>query len=1153
MVTCCTPAAVWAQEESSETVAREPDDSPNTEQTIYVPFSKLQDVFEREGRGVFLPYDQFQELWETARRADTPAPEEKPPVESVIKQITSEAIISQDVVEVQSQLSIELLKMGWNTIPIRLRGAAIQEATVNDAPARIVVAPDGGYELLYQRTEQSEREISLRLQYVRAFEKSPGQNYVKFSAPHAPVNRWRIRIPEPGVKVSISPMIAATETHKNDSQGSGEPLSDESNTGDEEDLDSAGEGNGAETAAELLAFVGSASEVTIRRTPKAEGATGLAALANVRSEQEVYIADGALRSQAQIEYSISRATVAKLTLRVPLDVKVINLFDDNVRRWSITDNAAWQVIDVELFEPATTHQGLVIELEKLLDPKSLASVQIPTIVAQNVARQSGIIALRIDPSLRAEVAERQGVLQVDSSELPAALARKEWAFAYQYTSSQFALAVSLEPVTPRIETLQLVEAYLLPELLQVDVHAVYDIQRAGVFRLKYSVPEGFEIEAVRGQAGEGRVAAAVDSHHLSDDALEVSLSRRAQGKVGLLIRLARRLDDDNLRSPTGQTSDFALELPKPTDEFLSRSAGSLIVYGPDSLRFSPTQSSGIQPVPYQQAASKVASLRQGQHPTARPTLAYSYSDQAASLLLSVERRSPYIAVRQRTSVTVDSGVTKFNILLFYDIRYSAVESVRIDIPDSVVSLLRNDSRLIRDSVIEPSPDDVAEGYVAWNFTGDSELLGQQKIVLSCEVRSSELSIGASEEISVPNVIPRNVDRSWGQVVVAKSESLDVQPPESLDGLRPIDPQVDVMNDARIPGATRAWEFVDDWSLKLTATRYELEDVKRTSVERMLVRAVLTRSGKHSVQVLYRMLSARQRIAIEFPEGAEFDSQPVRINGIPVALERGEEDLLYLPLSESKPGEEFVLETRYSVPGGFDQFGLPHLPENPAVQKVYLQLYLPEERGLYHFDGPWTEEFRWDARKNLYWIPRPNRSDKQLDSWITEDISVSAGPPFQTDGVGYLFSTLRPEAPPASSIRLFVANRNLVSGILVALIALIGFALVRTSLATKLSAVAILLILGVVVGILAPILGYQLLNAPIYGGLTVVAIAWATAWLIGGIKVATGRLKNATEASPNSDSTETAFRETNAKDVASDAPDDPPDQPSQNDGDEEGQQ
>ena len=54
-------------------------DKPLREQTIYIPYSKLRETFEKEGRGVYLPYDQFQELWRKARLADQPQIEQRPP------------------------------------------------------------------------------------------------------------------------------------------------------------------------------------------------------------------------------------------------------------------------------------------------------------------------------------------------------------------------------------------------------------------------------------------------------------------------------------------------------------------------------------------------------------------------------------------------------------------------------------------------------------------------------------------------------------------------------------------------------------------------------------------------------------------------------------------------------------------------------------------------------------------------------------------------------------------------------------------------------------------------------------------------------------------------------------------------------------------
>ena len=99
------------------------------------------------------------------------------------------------------------------------------------------------------------------------------------------------------------------------------------------------------------------------------------------------------------------------------------------------------------------------------------------------------------------------------------------------------------------------------------------------------------------------------------------------------------------------------------------------------------------------------------------------------------------------------------------------------------------------------------------------------------------------KIDLPKFQVPNVDRYWGQIVASKAETIEVNVAGETKGLRGIDPQRDLMAGASVPNAARAFEFHDDWSIDLEATRYELEEVKRTSIDRALVRMVVTRGAR----------------------------------------------------------------------------------------------------------------------------------------------------------------------------------------------------------------------------------------------------------------------------------------------------------------------
>ena len=113
-----------------------------------------------------------------------------------------------------------------------------------------------------------------------------------------------------------------------------------------------------------------------------------------------------------------------------------------------------------------------------------------------------------------------------------------------------------------------------------------------------------------------------------------------------------------------------------------------------------------------------------------------------------------------------------------------------------------------------------------------------------------------------------------------------------------------------------------------------------------------------------MRSAEQRLAVDLPEGAAFDTQPLRINGRPATLEKGGQDEYYVPLVGANADQPFVLELRYTLRGDGSRLDLPGFPQEPAVIKAYLCVYLPETRTLLGVRGPWTRGVRLAIRQAL---------------------------------------------------------------------------------------------------------------------------------------------------------------------------------------------
>ncbi len=1088
----CFLHPVSAQTKSEQTsTADESQSSPNAqvddekrneprphEQTIYVPYNKLRDVFEQQGRGVFLPYEKFQELWQAARSHAVPVPTPAHPVDSLITEIDSEAEVGQEVVTVNATLRIELLKPGWTKVPLRLSDAAIRSATIAGETARIITLDDGHHFLLIENPDKKSRQVELKLEYVRAYEKSPGKNSVRFFSPQASVNRWRVRVPQDGIKINIQPLIAAAE------------LTPQPNASDKST-----ESQGSQPETAIVAFVGATPQVQIEWTAKAEGATGLTALATAQAVQEVMIDEGIARTRATLRYEISRAQLSKLVVDVPLDQKIVNVYDNNVRRWEINEVNSMRRIEVELFEPAAQQQTLVIEMEQGIDQagpvqQEKIEASVPIVKAVDVGRQQGTVVVRVAPALRAEVTERVGVLQLDSNELPPSVKDQTWNFAYRYTALPYSLKLSLEKVQPKISVTQLVEAYIEPEQIQAELMAVYNIENAGVFQLELQIPNGFEVRQVRGATISDAPALQVDTHDIPADnptRMNITLQRKAIGRVGLKVELVRRLTDNNLLTPTGSSSTLPVPIPQAKQILLDQVSGRLVIYSPESLRINPNVPQGLRAIAVEEAFDGIASSRNGRMPALRPVLAYAFAEQPASLDIVAERRKPFVTAGQRLAVRVESGVIRYEALIMFEIEYSGVKSLRIDVPTAIASELRNPGPL-RDRPVEPLPNDVAEGYVAKSYAGSSELIGKQNITLTWEQKIGELDIGKSIEISVPHLRPMGTDRAWGQIVLAKNETLDIEPLGTPQGLRPIDPDQDVFPTAKIEKAAWALEFHDNWTLNLSATRYQMEEVKRTSIERALVRTIITRGGQLGVQALYRIRSARQRLTIKLPSDSEYDANPLRINGSPVPLERGNPNELFVPLVGQNAEQPFVLDLRYTHKGNQQKLEMPEFPEDPAAQKVYYSVFLPKELVLIDYRGNWTDEWTW-SNQGFKRVPLANQTDSALESWVTDQIPISSSPPFQHDGTSWLFSTLKPQVGVNGTLALQVVDERIFAAIIFAALIAIGLIWLVRPVVEKLVVVALIVGAIIACGIFLPTLAHQLLNISTYAAMAVVGLLW----------------------------------------------------------------
>ena len=131
LIATTLPPFVIAQGESGA-----PADAPGVrvEKSYYVPFEKIEEVFEKTGRGIFLPYEEFLELWNKAN-VKPPEKTEGPPADAVIRSGTYTGRVTGDVADLEVTYDVEALKKGWSKLRLPISHVAVKSVKISNPDA----------------------------------------------------------------------------------------------------------------------------------------------------------------------------------------------------------------------------------------------------------------------------------------------------------------------------------------------------------------------------------------------------------------------------------------------------------------------------------------------------------------------------------------------------------------------------------------------------------------------------------------------------------------------------------------------------------------------------------------------------------------------------------------------------------------------------------------------------------------------------------------------------------------------------------------------------------------------------------------------------------------------------------------------------------
>lgn len=906
-----------------------------TERNIYLPYEDLDKLFEKEGRGVFLPYKEFLDLRNQLQLKEQQAA--NPPADGVFKAATYQATVEgkdeAQVLVIQAKLELESFqKSGWATVPLGKIGSGISEAQTGNA--RLRLGPDG-YEALLPAA--GVYEIALKM--VAPITRKDGDRAVKLQLPQTPVSRVEATIPEQGWQFNLSEGVAYTSTPQ-----------------------------GPNTKLEF--FFGNLPDISLSWKKQGEE-TSLTALLFAETTAKAKVLPGALQTQAAIHYRILRAGVDSFEIAVPKPHEVLAVEGANIQEWNVAEEGETQKLSIKLFAPAKNEYQLDLTLETSLATLP-AAIQVPKLETTGAVRQSGTIELTASPDLKVDLAGLEGLTQQTAGAGQTEDGQAKMG-AYRFLRTPYVMALNVQKADPVVQVDSETMVTVRPETTELRTLFRYQVKRAGIFETTIQIPAGFEGYSVIGDV--------VDNFGINGNNLLVSFKERQASSFTLIL---------NARAPRASEAE-ALTVPVYIIAGAERHDAKVGLAIHTSLEPTTDDPGGMRPEPvssmsreignftnivdtsnvlrgngniFQRQMGNVSLTVAGSPSSDAPlTTAFAYRGTVAPAKISFRVKESQVTARVTTKVDVQEQLVRFRWTLDYSILYSGIDQLVLRLPKAIAANLRVENGAYKElnQNFQPpgAPNPPNADVVHWAITLRNKTLGDYKLELSLD----QPQAGQAFEFTVPEIAVVGVFKEDGQIAVSKGDNLELTE-KSQVGLESIDPRE--LTSLPDQGVLRAYKYQQHpIALSLSALKSQFLGVPRLVVTYADATSVVSSDAGITTEVVYWVRNnAEPSLRVKLPENARLLSDVfVRDQSqLPMQQAGSAEMFIRLPSGAEARERSFPVRFVYELPspqpgrklGSNGRIEVPVAEAtNPgiAVMQSRVQLYLPEGYKFTRFDGP----------------------------------------------------------------------------------------------------------------------------------------------------------------------------------------------------------
>ena len=623
----------------------------------------------------------------------------------------------------------------------------------------------------------------------------------------------------------------------------------------------------------------------------------------------------------------SQGVLDTLQLLIPSGITVSQV-DGPVASWQF--DADESLLNLSISPAQAEPFSIIVETQRSLDTLP-ADIELTPIRVLAADGEVGLLGLAFDGDSKPEKIESESLSLVNVGDFDDTILGESSAAlhrVYRYGDEGGTLRVTVAAVTPevRVNTKQILS--LGDERVMLAITASVDIARAGLFKLSFPLPEGFEVESLSGNSL---------SHWTditADDGRKVvmHLNGKTLGAHTFTLSLTATTPD----------AEEDWELPCFQLEEAVRQTGQLVVQPATGIRLTTLARQNISEVDPRMVGSSSAGA-----------VAYRLLQSEWSVVLGIEKLEPRISGDVLLDTELREGQTRFVVHGNFDVQNASIRSLQVRLPitdaEEIKRLRANGSMVVSDLVLVDAEKQL------WEVQFKRRVLGRVRFRIEYE-RLGDRS-GDTETLRLVS-FPRA-----GQVnlyyAVRAGGRLEISAPSQSKGWNKIDwssiPS-DLRTHARKEAPTLAMRLQKSAKpIDISVQRHSLAEALKLRVASGQLTSVLSPNGDQLTAVELQMeVIQRSSLVVGLPAGGTIysvfvDGETVNTIRLDSVEDEGEGSLQFYVLP--RDGQTATVKYVYSSPGnGIGNLRLKSPQLNVPLENINWSIVAPEGYHLVDHDG-----------------------------------------------------------------------------------------------------------------------------------------------------------------------------------------------------------